>query len=153
MLFTRVSQDQPCSGPGSTRQWHLWGWHLAAAASPTQPCRKRWPARACRANNSSRTLSPLPSHRLSAHPGWQHAQRGRCISRPVDHRRQGDVRANGWLAGAGERLGEGGCWAGGFHLQYQAHKTPGTCTIQIKETQKRWKESDRVRTNSAIPNA
>lgn len=49
---------------------------------------------------------------------------------------------------AGEQLGEEGCGQG-FHLQYQAHKTPGTCKTQIKE---KWRERDRVRTNSAIQN-
>lgn len=52
------------------------------------------------------------------------------------------------MARMGEWLGEG-CGQG-FHLQYQAHKTPGTCKIQIEETQKVWRERDRVRTNSAI---
>lgn len=39
------------------------------------------------------------------------------------------------------------------HAKVRAHETPGTCKNQVKDTQKRWRETDRLRANSEISNA
>ena len=67
------------------------------------------------------------------------------------------------MTGARERLGEedvGGAFTPSAehtrHLErakVRAHKTPGTCKSQVKDTQTRWRETDSVSANSETSKA
>lgn len=138
MLSIRIYQGPAMLWFWENKVMKTEGWRLVAAEPHPQPCQcpKRWLARACW-GKSSKAPSPH-SLFLSLHWAGHMLERDAEMSCTVAHRSLGDVHTDEWITSEGAG-GTEGHWHG-VHLQYRAHKTPGTCKIQIKESQKGWRE-------------